>query len=342
MSTVRSSLRLFCSLVACFAAPLVSANAQTILGPITNPANNHRYYAVRIANFADFNIQATALGGYPVVINNAAENDWVYNNVVNALPAGEYAYIGYTDTAVAGEYRWEAGVVDRYTNWMAGEPNNFGGAQRWAIFPRNGTRQWDDWIAPAPYGPNGNPNQVLPAAIVEVSSTASGPGQPTGLLYGPITNPLTNKDYYVTTASPANAAQDFATASLPAGARLATIENADENFFIARHIMTLPNLGDFVNIGLRRTGPTTFAWLSGNTSSYRRWAPGQPNSAGNNIEVSVGTSSAAALGFWYDFAASNTLPSLIEVDRCPADFNRSGVLTPTDIFDFLNAYFSGC
>jgi hypothetical protein len=54
--------------------------------PIANAANGHNYSVIRIANFDDHRIAAQNLGGYPIVINNASENDWVLANLMPQVP----------------------------------------------------------------------------------------------------------------------------------------------------------------------------------------------------------------------------------------------------------------
>ena len=61
--------------------------------------------------------------GYLATILDAGENTFITN-----LISGP-AWIGLSDAAVEGEWRWvdgpEAGDLAVYTNWSAGEPNDY-------------------------------------------------------------------------------------------------------------------------------------------------------------------------------------------------------------------------
>ena len=63
--------------------------------------------------------------GYLATITSAQENAFIYNNLPSANRTG---WLGATDEAVEGTWRWqtgpEAGDLLSYTNWSAGEPNN--------------------------------------------------------------------------------------------------------------------------------------------------------------------------------------------------------------------------
>lgn len=309
-----------------------AAEAQTMAGPIANAANGHQYYLIRIANSVDYKLAAQLLGGYPVVINNAAENAWIMSNLYPLVPTQFKTHIGLNDEGVEGEWRWLAGVTDTYSNWAPGEPNNFTN-QDYAILTPSG--QWDDWIAPVAGDP-------LPYAVVEVGGGLV--GQPAGVFYGPVRNPANGHDYYVLSNSRYDAAEAFAVENFPGG-HLAVINDAAENEFVARNVLNLAGLGVQVGIGLTDfNNEGTFIWHTLSSSTYRRWAPGEPN-AGTAAEDYVCmytiSQSAALLGFWND-ASDASMPHLIEVAYCPGDFNHSGAVSVQDIFDFLAGYFAGC
>lgn len=88
--------------------------------------------------------------GHLVTITSALENSFVYT-VAN----GNVVWIGASDYAAEGEWRWLGGTEDGsrfstgsvaannyYTNWAAGEPNNGGGASNYAVLETTG--QWYD------------------------------------------------------------------------------------------------------------------------------------------------------------------------------------------------------
>ena len=101
---------------------------QSVLaGPIQNPANGHEYYLLTQSNWTDAEAQAVALGGHLATINDAAENAWVVSNFSEYGGVHRCLWIGLNDEAVEGTFAWVSGEPVTYTNWGAGEPNNFQG-----------------------------------------------------------------------------------------------------------------------------------------------------------------------------------------------------------------------
>ena len=60
-----------------------------------------------------------AIGGYPVTVNDAAENE-----MVRLLAGEQNAWIGLHDGREEGRFEWMVGSSN-YTNWSEGEPNNY-------------------------------------------------------------------------------------------------------------------------------------------------------------------------------------------------------------------------
>jgi len=65
---------------------------------------------------------ANSLGGHLVVINDQAEQDLL----VSEFGGTETFWIGLNDLQITGVYQWVTGDPLIYTNWLPGEPNNFG------------------------------------------------------------------------------------------------------------------------------------------------------------------------------------------------------------------------
>jgi hypothetical protein len=74
------------------------------------------------------------MGGHLVTITSSGENNFVFNT----WPSG---WIGFTDEAVEGQWRWVTGESVVYTNWNGGEPNNAGN-EDYAQFVSGG--RWND------------------------------------------------------------------------------------------------------------------------------------------------------------------------------------------------------
>ena len=64
-------------LIAC-AAVTGRTHANPLVGPVINPANGNSYYLLQSTSWTDSQRQAIHLGGYLATINDAAEQDWVY------------------------------------------------------------------------------------------------------------------------------------------------------------------------------------------------------------------------------------------------------------------------
>ncbi|HWQ84678.1 MAG TPA: LamG-like jellyroll fold domain-containing protein, partial [Anaerolineales bacterium] len=65
-------------------------------------------------------VQARALGGHLVTINDALENDWLLSTFSSHLNF----WTGINDEAQKGVYVWASAEPAGYTNWASGQPNN--------------------------------------------------------------------------------------------------------------------------------------------------------------------------------------------------------------------------
>ncbi len=310
------------------------AAAQVVAGPVSNPANGHRYWVIRIANYEDYRIASQNLGGYPVLINDAAENTWVWNTIMPLVPSDrDYAYIGLTDRGVEGEYEAMIDARVLYTNWNSGEPNNGFGSNEDFISMRRQLGNWNDLPAPVAGEP-------LPYAIVEAPA-ANGTGLPAGVQYGPIIDEQTGRTYYVLTPARWNDARVMAESL---GGFLAVINNVAEQQFVTRHILRLSGLTTQVYIGLNDAASEgQWRWANNDPSTYRRWAAGEPNNGGGNEDYGTifATQGAANFGFWND-NADVSFNALVEVVPCEADFNQDGFVDFFDFNDFAEAFDRGC
>jgi hypothetical protein len=63
-------------------------------------------------------------GGYLVMVNDAAENQFLINNY---LTANSQFWIGFNDIAQEGTWVWANGESASYTNWYTNEPNDVSG-----------------------------------------------------------------------------------------------------------------------------------------------------------------------------------------------------------------------
>jgi hypothetical protein len=82
--------------------------------------NGSKYLLSGAATWEQAQAQAESLGGHLVVIESAAEQDWL----VKTFGGTERFWIGLTDSAQENVFRRVNGSSSTFTNWLSGEPNN--------------------------------------------------------------------------------------------------------------------------------------------------------------------------------------------------------------------------
>ena len=81
-----------------------------------NPANNHSYKRIHCESWDDAQAKAAVEGAHLASINDAAEQEWL-RKVFGHAPY----WIGLTDAANEGEWRWTSGEPVIYTHWAPHE-----------------------------------------------------------------------------------------------------------------------------------------------------------------------------------------------------------------------------
>jgi Lectin C-type domain/RTX calcium-binding nonapeptide repeat (4 copies) len=80
------------------------------------------YVIVQGPTWEEAEANAVKLGGHLASINDAGEDDYIYQNI--AVKVGNGVWIGGTDKDQEGVWRWADGSQFYYSNWREGEPNN--------------------------------------------------------------------------------------------------------------------------------------------------------------------------------------------------------------------------
>ncbi|MBK7945253.1 MAG: HYR domain-containing protein [Flavobacteriales bacterium] len=139
-----------CSAVVSYAAPTV-AEPCTTCSPAGTPAGYSAlgtyqgrtyYYRNTTSNWLTANNAAIAAGGHLAVIRDAAMNSWLRSAVDAAGGTNQSFWIGLNDVTTDGTWRWTNSASVGYLNWDAGEPNNLGGNEDYALVKGNG--MWND------------------------------------------------------------------------------------------------------------------------------------------------------------------------------------------------------
>src|SRR5687767_4142794 len=101
---MRVSVLVFASIVAMSVSP--ARATQLAQGPIYNPDNGHQYYLLTRGAWVAAEAFAVSMGGHLVSINDAAEQDWVYNTFGEPSGTDRFLWIGLVDQDLDGNLRW--------------------------------------------------------------------------------------------------------------------------------------------------------------------------------------------------------------------------------------------
>jgi hypothetical protein len=156
-----------CSAAIMLFAVTFRAGADIVAGPITNPANGHDYYLLTPNTWTASEAEAENLGGTLVVINNAAEEEWVFSKFGAYGGTNRNLWIGLHRQWQGGPFAWVTDEKLDYVNWHEGQPDNAGGVENcvhiWARSSDN-PNSWND-VSDSHSGSSGNDT---PYGVVEV------------------------------------------------------------------------------------------------------------------------------------------------------------------------------
>ncbi|MFT7450367.1 MAG: hypothetical protein ACI9VN_001084 [Patescibacteria group bacterium] len=137
--------------------------------------NNSKYYCSNTSNFTWHQAKSAAesSGGHLLIINNAAENEYIRSNI-----QADYVWLGLTDEDSEGNFKTVQGLSPSYTYWETGEPNNDNGNEHYVrLLKSNG--KWTDRTAsfeaeyvleiPCP-DPNNPPPPTVPICTTRTAS----------------------------------------------------------------------------------------------------------------------------------------------------------------------------
>ncbi len=301
-----------------------AALPEVIAGPFQ--FGGSAYYLLEPATW-EMSEQAAVqrLGAHLVTVNDAGENAFIRNSVLNFDGENRNGWIGLTDRDTEGTFVWADNQPVGYTNWIPGEPDggvseNYAGmvqgSSRWADLQNN----WGDVFVPM-YG----------VVEVDIPSIEAGPFYYNG------------HTYYLMDHS--NRIQADA-AARAFGGHLVTIDDEEERDWVYSNVVRYDGGSRRAWIGLSDAKfEGIYDWDNDSLSLYRSWLFNEPSASASENYVVMTTG-----GSWFD-AAYNWGPngavvySVVEIaspNPCTVDMNNDGELDFFDISEFLSRYGAGC
>ena len=103
-------------------------------------------YVSTLNTWPEAKVICEAIGGH-LATSTSAEKNVFLTTLTTA-----YAWLGGTDEEVEGTWKWVTGETWSYTNWRAGQPDNYQGIQHYLVLNYNSKEIWDDDSATTPHG----------------------------------------------------------------------------------------------------------------------------------------------------------------------------------------------
>ena len=130
MRTYSKSFLLVAIFLASLSVPALSVNAVgqspseiEVLYTATNPANNKTYHLLSEGSWSDSAEVARGLDGFLTTVDDAQENQWIFETFANFDGQSRHLWIGLSDSNQEGEYRWHDGTPFHYRDWGQDQPS---------------------------------------------------------------------------------------------------------------------------------------------------------------------------------------------------------------------------
>ncbi|KAK6969768.1 macrophage mannose receptor 1 [Biomphalaria glabrata] len=211
-----------------------------------------------------------AIGATLVTIPNSVTENWVKTTLLGNRP-GSY-WIGLNDRDNEAGFSWTDGSGLTYTNWAAGEPNDYLHGEDCVVWtlPVN---KWNDLYC---YVANSFICQVGRGAIVPTTRPTVTPGRNSPQCGNSTQWTLySGFCYYVSTPSTLVTWFQARLACKDMSAELTSISNDDENGYVTTMISQSPI--DSFWIGLNDLEQETYSWTDISPISYVNWNARQPD-----------------------------------------------------------------
>ena len=130
MRTYSKSILLVTLFLASLSVPALSGNAVgqspsdiEVLYSATNPTNNKTYHLLSEGSWSDSAQVARGLDGFLATVDDAQENQWIFETFANYDGQSRHLWIGLSDSNQEGEYRWHDGTPFHYRDWGQDQPS---------------------------------------------------------------------------------------------------------------------------------------------------------------------------------------------------------------------------
>ena len=95
-----------------------------VLQTVVNPANNHTYHLLSASSWSDAASVARSLDGFLVTIDDAEEDQWLFDTFAVNNGTTRHLWTGLSDSQTEGDFRWHDGTPFLYRNWGDGQPGD--------------------------------------------------------------------------------------------------------------------------------------------------------------------------------------------------------------------------
>lgn len=228
------------------------------------------------------------MGGHLATSTSAEKNDFLTSLTIKTT------WLGATDEASEGVWKWVTGEAWNYTNWnVPQQPDNAGGIEHYLCINFGGSGLWNDYTPTITFG-----------FICEWDFDISTMTASETLHF------LNNSGYkffnghtfkYVDTLSTWPDAKAVCEAI---GGHLATSTSSEKNVFLRGLASGVLWLG-----GTDENTEGMWRWVNGETWAYTNWIPGEPNNQGEEPYLEL-----SANGQWNDIKSTTTHSYISEWD----------------------------